>query len=162
MKISRELAILILQYLANNPKFYFPFLIMCKEYTPEDEDFVEIEPSERKDIQDDERYKTFELWENLQNLYEDTLKLMSKWFIDFIEGEIKINKYIFLTFEWFTQDSELNEFENIQMLWIWEWTSKIEAFEDFKKNNKWLFEASFDEIFCYELKDTNFDYFYLK
>ena len=82
MKISRELAILILKYCFENPKFYFPFLIMCQEYSPEDDDFVEIMPDEWENIQEDEIYQTFELWENLQNLDEKTLKLMSKWLID--------------------------------------------------------------------------------
>jgi hypothetical protein len=78
MKISRELAILILKYLNQNPKFYFPFLVMCQEYTPEDDDFVEIEPNERKNIKEDEIYQTFELWENLQDLKESTTELLAK------------------------------------------------------------------------------------
>jgi hypothetical protein len=78
MRINRNLAIEILKYLHKHPKFYFPFLVMCKEYTPEDDDFVEIEPNEWKLIKEDEIYQTFELRENLQNLYEETLKLMSK------------------------------------------------------------------------------------
>ena len=46
MNISRALAVKILKYLDDHPDFYFPFLVMCKEYTPEDDDFVEIEPEE--------------------------------------------------------------------------------------------------------------------
>ena len=96
MKISRELAIAILKYLNNNPNFNFPFLVVCKEYTPEDDDFVEIEPNEWENIEEDEIYQTFELWENLQNLDKKTLKLLSKWFIekiinDNLENEIKIS-----------------------------------------------------------------------
>lgn len=83
------MAIKILKYLYEHPKFYFPFLVMCKEYTPEDDDFVEIEPEERKLINEDKSYQTFELWENLNHLYEETLKLMAKWFIE------KINKNSF-------------------------------------------------------------------
>jgi hypothetical protein len=82
MIISRELAIKILHYLTIHPKFPFPFLVMCKEYSPEDNDFVEISPNEWKNIQDDENYQTFELWENLQDLDGKTLELMSKWFIE--------------------------------------------------------------------------------
>ena len=78
MKISRELAIAILKYLHNNPKFYFPFLVVCKEYTPEDDDFVEIEPEECENIEEDEIYQTFELWENLQDLMEETTELLAK------------------------------------------------------------------------------------
>lgn len=87
MKISRELAIQILKYLDKHKYFYFPFLVVCKEYTEEDEDFVEIEPAEWKDIERDGKYQTFELWENLQNLYEETLQLMAKGFIEKITGE---------------------------------------------------------------------------
>ena len=76
MDISRELAIKILKYLDQHPNFYFPFLIMCQEYTPED------------DI-----YQTFQLWENLQDLYEETIELMSKGFIDKITNE-SLEKHI--------------------------------------------------------------------
>jgi len=69
MRIKRNLAIEILKYLHKHPKFYFPFLVMCKEYTPEDDDFVEIEPNECGLIQSDKSYQTFELRENLQHLY---------------------------------------------------------------------------------------------
>lgn len=82
MDISRELAIKILKYLDHHKDFYFPFLVMNKEYTEEDDDFVEIEPDEWEMIESDENYKTFQLWENLQNLDIDTTKLMSKGFIE--------------------------------------------------------------------------------
>lgn len=87
MKISRELAIKILKYLYKYPQFYFPFLVMCKEYSPEDDDFVEIAPEERKNIEDDRIYQTFELRENIQYLYKDTTKLLAKWFIDKITNQ---------------------------------------------------------------------------
>ena len=82
MNISRELAIKILKYLDQHKDFYFPFLVMNKEYTPEDNDFVEIEPSEWEVIEMDKNYKIFQLWENLQNLDKKTLKLMSKGFLE--------------------------------------------------------------------------------
>lgn len=81
MKISRELAIQILKYLYENQKFYFPFLIMCQEYSPEDKDFVKICPKEWRYISEDDTYQTFELWENLQNLNKRTIELMSQGFI---------------------------------------------------------------------------------
>ena len=84
MDISRELAIKILKYLDENKNFYFPFLVMCKEYTPEDDDFVEIEPEEWEMMAEDEEYKTFQLWENLQSLDLRTLRLRSKGFIEII------------------------------------------------------------------------------
>lgn len=87
------MAIKILKYCHKHKKFYFPFLVMCKEYSPEDDDFVEICPEEFEVIESDQSYKTFELWENLQNLYADTTRLMAKGFIekitkDSVEKEI--------------------------------------------------------------------------
>lgn len=82
MKIERELAIKILKYCHEHTDFYFPFLVMNKEYSEEDDDFVEVESNEWKMVQEDEKYQTFELWENLQNLDEQTLKLMAKGFLD--------------------------------------------------------------------------------
>jgi len=93
MKISRELAIKILKYLHEHPDVYFPFLVMCKEYTEEDDDFVEIEPKEWEMIDEDDAYQIFELWENLQNLDEETLELMAKGFIEKIIGE-SVEKHI--------------------------------------------------------------------
>jgi hypothetical protein len=70
MKISRKVAIKILKYLDENPKFYFPFLVVCQEYSSEDKGFVEIESNEWENIESDNIYQTFELWENIQNLYD--------------------------------------------------------------------------------------------
>ena len=82
MDISRKLAIQILKYCNENKDFYFPFLVVCKQYSPEDEDFVEIEPSEWDIIEGDQEYKTFQLWENLQDLKNETILLLSKGFIE--------------------------------------------------------------------------------
>src|SRR3990170_8643415 len=87
MDISRELAIKILKYLDQHKDFYFPFLVVNREYLEEDDDFVEIEASEWESIEKDDKYQTFQLWENLQNLYEQTLKLMSKGFLEKITNE---------------------------------------------------------------------------
>jgi hypothetical protein len=70
MQISRVLAIQILKYLSENLTFCFPFLVMCKQYTSENDDFIEIKPNERQNIEEDEMYQTFELRENLQTLYQ--------------------------------------------------------------------------------------------
>lgn len=90
MPISRELALIILKYLLDNPSFYFPFHIMCQGYASqknEDNDFVEIIPSDDyENLYEDTTYDTFELWENLQNLHLETLQLMSKGFIEKIIG----------------------------------------------------------------------------
>jgi len=77
MKISRDLAIKILKYLDRHNKFYFPFLVMCKEYTEEDDDFVEIGADEWKSIKEDEK-----LLKRAQNLfanekYEESYKLIT-------------------------------------------------------------------------------------
>ena len=86
MKISRDLAIKILKYLNEHKDFYFPFSVMCKEYSIDD-DFMEVEPKEWRNIVNDNTYQTFELWENLQNLDEETLKLMVKGFLEKIENK---------------------------------------------------------------------------
>jgi hypothetical protein len=90
MPISRELTLIILKYLLDNPSFYFPFHIMCQGYasqTNEDNDFVEIIPSDDyENLIENTSYDTFELWENLQNLHLETLQLMSKGFIEKIIG----------------------------------------------------------------------------
>lgn len=82
MLISRKLAIKILKYLNKHTEFYFPFLITCKEYSSEEDDFVEIEPNEWKLIKNDKTYQTFELRENLQHSYKQTTKLLAQWFIE--------------------------------------------------------------------------------
>jgi hypothetical protein len=87
MKISRELAIKILKYLDEHKQFYFPFQIMSRDYLGESGEFLEIEPREWKIVLENERFKNFEIWENLQNLYPETLELMSKGFLEKITGE---------------------------------------------------------------------------
>lgn len=73
-----------------------------------------------------------------------------------------MRKYIFLSFEWFTQEPNWNEVENIQMLWITKWLNATDAFENLKNENDWLKESSFSEIYCHELLDDNYQYFYLR
>lgn len=88
MKISRKLAIQILKYLNLNKDFYFPFSIVYKkEDEKEKDDFVEIEPNEFNKIESNHKYRTFEIWENLQNIDEKTTKLMAKGFIEKIISE---------------------------------------------------------------------------
>ena len=60
---------------------------MNKEYSEEDDDFVEIEASEWENIEKDNKYQTFQLWENLHDLYEQTLRLMSKGFLERVTNE---------------------------------------------------------------------------
>ena len=87
MDITKELAIRILKYLDKHKDFYFPFQVVNKECSEEDDDFVEVEPNEWKNIEKDNKYQTFQLWENLQDLYEETLVLMAKGFLEKITGE---------------------------------------------------------------------------
>lgn len=86
MQISRELALRIIKYLLDNPSFYFPFKIMCKEYANHievDNDFIEIIPQDDyENLVENLQYDTFELWENLQNLDLETLQLISQGFIE--------------------------------------------------------------------------------
>lgn len=162
MKISRDLAIIILKYLYKHPKCSFPFLVMCKEYSQEDDDFVEVQPNEWKNIKKDQIYQTFELWENIQHLYKWDTALLAQWFIHKIINKRSIKKYIFLTFEWFTQEPNLKEIDNIQMLWIAEGKNSTKAFKNLKKENEWLINSSFNEIYCHELVNNKYQYFNLK
>jgi len=132
MKISRELAILILRYLDSHPDFYFPFLVVCKEYTEEDDDFVEICPDEREVIESDERYQTFELWENLQDLHEDTTELMVKGFIEKITHN-SLEKHIIQLAKEYRKEwkEELWESERIEEFGLNEFIGgKADAYED--------------------------------
>ncbi len=85
MPISRELALLIAKYLLVNPTFYFPFLVVCKGYASDifiKNDFVQMIPEDDyESLVENSHYDTFELWENLKNLYLQTIQLMSKGFI---------------------------------------------------------------------------------
>lgn len=167
MKISRDLAIRILKYLDRYKDFYFPFLVMCKEYTEEDGDFVEIEPNEWKLIREDDKYKTFELWENLQNLDEETLELMAKGFLERItEVGNNVRNFIFYTNEGFTfqpsSEEDLLEVENCQVLGWGKGNSAEKAFENFKEENSWLKKLRFDRIIGAELKNEKEFYFGLK
>ena len=121
MRIKRNLAIGILKYLHKHPKFYFPFLVMCKEYTPEDDDFVEIEPNEWQLIQSDKTYQIFELRENLQHLYKWTTELLAKWFIEKIIWE---NLYK----EELCESKKIEEYWENEFFW---W--KAEAYGDILK-----------------------------
>lgn len=131
MRISRELAIRILKYLDQHTNFYFPFLVMCKEYTPDD-DFVEIEPNEWKLIKENESYQTFEIRENLQNMYKDTTKLLAKWFLEKIiwkslhkEISALARQYKILYKKKLCESEKIEEYWENEFFW---W--KAEAYED--------------------------------
>lgn len=132
MKISRKLAIQILKYLDHHKNFYFPFLVMCKEYTKEDDDFVEIEPDEWEMIKSDNKYQTFELWENLQDLNEETLGLMAKGFLEKITNK-SLEKHIAALAKNYRKEwkEKLCESEKIEEFGLNEFIGgKAEAYED--------------------------------
>lgn len=136
MPISRELALIILKYLLDNPSFYFPFYIMCQGYASqkkEDKDFVEIVPiDDFENLLDKIQYNTFELWENLQNLHLETLQLMSKGFIEKIVGASIENQIQALAKEWRMRwKEELWESTNIEEFGQNEYFGgKAEGFEE--------------------------------
>lgn len=91
MKIPRELALTIIRYLIDNPKFYFPFDIGCKGiYGCRDYDPIPIQEEDYLMFDNFKEYDDFVLVENLQHLFEDTIQLMSKGFIEKITSEGKI------------------------------------------------------------------------
>ena len=158
MKINRKLAIQILKYTDKHKNFYFPFLVMCKEYTHEDDDFVEIESNEWENIESDKNYQTFELWENLQNLDEDTTELLAKGFIEKITNSQGIvRNFIFYTTEGCTfspnSESDMPDVENCQILGWGNGDTPKEAFDNFKKESFWFKTLKFNEVIGVELKD---------
>ena len=132
MDISRELAIQILKYCEEHRDFYFPFSVVCKEYTPEDDDFIEVESSEWQTILEDENYKTFELWENLQGLKQETIELMAKGFIEVMTEE-SLEKHISILAKNYREEwrKEICESEKIEEYGLNEFIGgKADAFED--------------------------------
>jgi hypothetical protein len=167
MKITRELALQILKYCHEHKDFYFPFLVMCKEYTPEDDDFVEVEFGEWELILEDESYQTFELWENLNDLRGDTTELLAKVFIEKITNKQKpVLSFIFYTAEGLTFQpnsySDDGEVENCQILgWAKGYNPK-DALMNLKIENPWIEESEFKEVIASELKNEKTYYFNLK
>lgn len=166
MKISRKLAIQILKYCHENSNFYFPFQVVCKEYTPEDNDFVEIDPEEWEMILEDDIYQTFELWENLKNLHEETVRLMSKGFLEKITGKQELlRNFIFYTTEGLTFEPNTDgDFcvENCQILGWAKGYNPRDALLNLKIESPWLENSKFEEIIASELKDEKTYYFNLK
>jgi len=89
MQINRKLVLQILEYLKDNKDFYFPFKIMYKN---NDGDYIEISIDDYNNLLNDKKYNNFELWENLQNLTKETIKLMSKGFIEKIIQKNLLNE----------------------------------------------------------------------
>ena len=83
MPITRELTLKILKYLLDNPSFHFPFKIVCVNFDEDDELYdIEVSQEMLDKVLDNDGFKDFELVENLQYLDLETLRLMSKGFLD--------------------------------------------------------------------------------
>jgi len=133
MPISRELVLLIIRYLIDNPTFYFPFTIH-NQYYNEDDELYEVEYciEEYLEIQEKEEYDKFILFENLQHLNLDTLELMSKGFIEKIINKSAVDKISQLALEYRkTWEEKLCESEKIEEYGLNEFIGgKAEAYED--------------------------------
>jgi hypothetical protein len=166
MKIDKELAIKILKYQNQHKNFYFPFQIIRKDDAGED-DFVEIEPRQWKLINNYDKLEKFELRENLQNIFDETVELMAKGFIEkILDSEKLVRNYIFYTTEGFTylpdSRSDMPDVENCQVLGWGSGINAEDAFSDFKKQNHWLKNSKFNEVICVELKGEKTYNFNLK
>ncbi len=70
--------------------------------------------------------------------------------------------YIFLTNDWFTQDNSWNNIENSQLLWITNWKDSQQAFENLLKENEWIQQSDFSNVFCYVIDSNTTELFYCK
>lgn len=164
MRISRNLALKILNYQIQNPKFYFPFTLYSIELDEE------IFKDDLDLIKNNEELLNFNLIENLQNLDETTLELMTKGFIEKIlseESSILLEKdFIFITFEGMTfqpnNEAVMPDIENMQVIGFSKGKNSKEAFENLKIKSPYLFDTTFEEIIAIELKEKKFEYFNLK
>ena len=78
-----------------------------------------------------------------------------------------MNKYIFLTNEGYTYESNSERVEpdneNAQVIGIVAGNNENEAFDKLLEENEDLKNSNFNEIYCYKLStDFNIKYFYLK
>ncbi len=83
MKITRKQVLNILKYLNKNPEFYFPFGIICQDFTEDDSLYdVDCTEIEYEVFEKNTLLVNFALEENLQDLYPETVKLMAKGFLE--------------------------------------------------------------------------------
>jgi hypothetical protein len=83
-------------------------------------------------IAGDGKYQTFELWENLQKLYPETLQLMAKGFLERITGE-SLEKHIAILAKNYRKEwkEELWESEDIEEFGLNEFIGgKADAYEE--------------------------------
>jgi len=78
----------------------------------------------------------------------------------------RMKKYIFLTAEGATfqpkSESSVPAIDNLQVIGFTEGISAKKAFKNLLKENPYLFETSFDEIFAIPLQSSKKHYFLLK
>ncbi len=143
MPITRELVLKILKYLLDNSSFSFPFKIVCTNFD-KDYELYDIEFSQEMldEVLENDKFKDFELVENLQNLDSDTLQLMSKGFIEKIINNEAVQHIADLAKEYRSQyKEELWESTDIEKFGFNEYIGgKAEAYEEcleiLKKLNK--------------------------
>ena len=133
MQITKKLSLTILRYLLDNPHFYFPFKIICKDFN-EDDELYEIEFCEDyyKEILENKNLTTFALQEDLQHLHLETVELMSKGFIERILDENVKKKISTLAKEYRkTWKESLCESSDIEEFGLNEYNGgKADAYED--------------------------------
>jgi hypothetical protein len=155
MQIDKELAIKILKYQDQHEDFYFPFQVIRMSISEDDSE--EIEANQWRLINSVDKLEKFELRENLQNLFEETVELMAKGFIEKIlnSGSV-VRSFIFYTAEGLTflpnSESDMPDVENCQVLGWGKGETAKDAFDDFIKQNHWLKGSKFKEVICSELK----------
>ena len=77
MRVERKKVITIMKYIEENPNFYFPFKIICKDFK-ENSDYYEtdcLEEIDYKFIENNKDLINFQLEENLQDLEAIVTKL---------------------------------------------------------------------------------------
>jgi len=132
MKISRELALQILEFCRSYKNFYFPFSLICGEYPETEYNLIKAETDKYRCILEDTKCQTFELSENLQDLNEETLNLMAKGFIEMITQK-SLERHIRTLAENYRNDwkKELWESEKIEEFGLNEFIGgKADAYED--------------------------------
>ncbi len=80
-----------------------------------------------------------------------------------------MKSYIFLTDEGYTfqpdSQSDMPDVENLQVIGVAKGKSQEETFRNLVRDNTWIKETNFREVFCYQL-DNDFEksirHFYLK
>lgn len=73
----------------------------------------------------------------------------------------KLRRFIFVTFEWYTfqpwRESQEPDVENMQVIGFSKWFSREEAFDNLIKENEYLLDMTFDEIWCFGLLSSEYN-----